>query len=313
MAEKQITLSKLRESFKTSPVQFPDSEDSMGEIIVKLFDTKIINEVHLSGSVKAKTFTIYNECQVQLQKIIPVAMDTTLARLTLPPPPSGLPSPSPPLPPQPTDEYTKLSCLMERSESIMENSFQMMKGMTESFYSTNEHSYKECEFKCRCIKCGWDNHPINECTWAEGKCSVCGLEGHAPLLHEGHNPEFRFKLQTEYGYEHFTWDQVEKKDRVYGRGIQARKEDHQGINLSRDPAKGMRRTRWISGKRIISLEGKKWRDSRERGGMDQECRQVFIDDCGILLWLNYILWYGQYIFLILVSDACGSGNICIPV
>ena len=189
MAEKQITLSKLRESFKTSPVQFPDSEDSMGEIIVKLFDTKIINEVHLSGSVKAKTFTIYNECQVQLQKIIPVAMDTTLARLTLPPPPSGLPRPSPPLPPQPTDEYTKLSCLMERSESIMENSFQMMKGMTElmgileiaghmvarvedklkeldlmgigekrksrcSFYSTNEHSYKECEFKCRCIKCG---------------------------------------------------------------------------------------------------------------------------------------------------------------
>ena len=53
MAEKQTNLSKLRDSFKALPAQFPDSENSLGEIIVKLFNTKIINEVYLSGNVKA--------------------------------------------------------------------------------------------------------------------------------------------------------------------------------------------------------------------------------------------------------------------
>ena len=92
-----------------------------------------------------------------------------------------------------------------------------------SFCLTNEHSYKKCEYKCQCIKCSWNNQLINECTWVEVKCSVCGLEGHAPCLHKVNNLEFRFKLQTEYGYEHFPWDQVKIKDKGCGRGNQARK------------------------------------------------------------------------------------------
>ena len=85
------------------------------------------------------------------------------------------------------------------------------------FYAMNNHLYKKCCYKCPCIKCGRDNHQINNCTWADFKCWIWGLEGQASQLYEVSDQEFRLKLRTEYGYKHFTWDQVLVKNKNYRR------------------------------------------------------------------------------------------------
>ena len=81
-----------------------------------------------------------------------------------------------------------------------------------AFCESDSHSFKQCAKKKCCIICGRNNHPVKRCSFnVELNCRVCNTVGHAALLHETEDLEFRIEIMSYYGPANFRHFMANKK------------------------------------------------------------------------------------------------------
>ena len=96
-----------------------------------------------------------------------------------------------------------------------------------SYCLANDHRHIDCTVKAPCLKCGKDTHQYDACQFGEEMlCRKCRTPGHAALLHQAVDPDFRLKIVTEYGNEvfgHF-WASEDSLSASAAWGVQGKRE-----------------------------------------------------------------------------------------
>ncbi len=100
-----------------------------------------------------------------------------------------------------------------------------------SYCLADDHRHIDCTAKTPCLRCGKDTHQYDACQFGtEMICRKCRTPGHAALLHQAVDPDFRLKIVTEYGNEvfgHF-WASEDSHSANAAWGVQGKREygDH---------------------------------------------------------------------------------------
>ena len=112
-----------------------------------------------------------------------------------------------------------IMCLELKVDTIQENQARLEKQIKElrdnykgpekknlcSFCESEKHSFRQCTEKRPCVICGRNNHSVQRCSFnIELSCRVCHEVGHAALLHEAEDQEFRMEILTTYGPKNFS-------------------------------------------------------------------------------------------------------------
>ena len=96
-----------------------------------------------------------------------------------------------------------------------------------SYCRADDHRHMDCAAKVPCLRCGKDTHQYDACQFsAEMLCRKCRTPGHAALLHQAVDPDFRLKIITEYGNESFShfWSSENSQNASVAWGVQGRRE-----------------------------------------------------------------------------------------
>ena len=158
---------------------------------------------------------------------------------------------------------TGIKCLELKVDAVQESQAKLEKSLRElvatskgqekrsmcSFCESDLHSFRQCTEKRPCVICGRNNHPVKRCSFdVELSCRVCHEVGHAALLHDAEDQDFRMEILTTYGRKNFSHFLAP-----------GRSGDRSGVN-------GRREFSWEGKNDHHGPDRQSWRDSRRSSG-----------------------------------------------